>query len=370
MSTPDMNKDTEPTRKGPVHGTAIEPGDDTSPGKVADELLAHGLLSYLNIDTRSSQDRRVGRVMTAIDAERFRPHKMPPAWRLVRTWSALAAAIALACVMAYFGMPGETSAQATVQAAIQAMQQPGDRRYEVRICPQGRDAPEEGASAVIDTRSPGLLLLQAHAPEGHTVFAGRDAEGGWAIRPDGGIERDHPEVAWPRWSRLGEESLFADSVDRLLDEMTKGYTLERLPAAKVDGRGDAEFQHVVGVKKQSRGPGPQRIEIWIDPATRVVERLEMHWEKPADAAQTPPSDGPEAAGGEGRAGRPGDGEDGPPDRDRRPGRGPRPPFPPPPPGFGPAPEGGPGDGPDGAGISRRRASVRTCGRPAVRSRRG
>src|SRR5205823_850649 len=116
--------------------------------------------------------------------------------------------------------------------------------------------------AIIDSRSPNLLLLRANAPDGREIIAGRDATGDWAIRPDnagGGVEREHPELAWPRWSKVGDESLFVDSVDRLLEELTKSYDLQKEGEAKLDGKADVTFRHIVGTKKRLRSPGGDHV---------------------------------------------------------------------------------------------------------------
>jgi hypothetical protein len=348
---------------GPTH---VEPTPDAAPKTIADELFAHGLLTYLHTDTPARQGERIGRLMSTLESDRdmgvlpmpsARSFRFPV--RTARAWVALAACITLAAVATLVGLPSESSAKADVLQAISAMRAGnaggGDRRFEIRLQLRNQNAIPSLPGAIVDTRSPNLLLLRANGPDGHEIIAGRDASGDWAIRPDAGVEREHPQAAWPRWANVGDESLFVDSVDRLLEELTKSYDLQREGAAKLEGKGEASFRHIVGAKKRLRSPGGDRVELWIDPATNVVERLEMRWDQPtpldgpgADRARDP-RDGPGIGGPRddapddrphGRPPRDGAFDDGPPPggfRDR--------PFPPP---GRPGPNGpdGPGD-PDG-----------------------
>jgi len=381
----------------------VEPAPGAPPEVVADEMLAHGLLTYLHKDTPEHQVRRVRHAMCTIAAESSQdPEAQAPGRRLrfpVRTargWLALAASLALVATAAFFGFPGETSAQAVVQKSIDAMRTAGaggaaDRRFEVRMQRFADAELEKEPSAVVDMRPPNFLLLRAHAPEGHEIIAGRDQAGGWCIRLDGGVEREHPQQAWPRWAMVGDESLFADSVDRLLEEMARGYRLERSGEATLEGRPGTKFRHIVGTRNRPRGPGGDRVEIWIDPATNVVERLEMHWNQqtggegasPAGAQRGPnggpgddsmrrphPPRGPRADPGahdDGRPPRPEDGPDGdrlPPPR-RGPPDGPRGDGPPP--GGDPIGDRPPHDGPPGDGIGDRpfRDGPRPQGEPGA-----
>ncbi len=335
----------------------VEPAADAAPTVVADELFTHGLLTYLHTDTPAKQGERIGRLMSEIElrgvgvpplsspAASSSSHSFRFPIRTARGWLALAACITLATVAVFIGIPGEQSAQAVVQQSIEAMRSTaaGDRRYEIRLQRPGDDALPSLPGAIIDTRSPNLLLLRANAPDGHEIIAGRDATGDWCVRMDGGVEREHPQQAWPRWAKVGDESLFVDSVDRLLEELTKSYDLQKEGAATIEGKGSASYRHIVGAKKRVRSPGGDHVEVWIDAASRSVERLEMRWDLPPGGDQGGPPDGarPDRAtrNGPPRDGRdPGDAmdqrpprRDGP-DQDRPNGSGPN----------------GPGsDGPDG-----------------------
>lgn len=352
----------EPAPEGTPHGT---------PETVASELFSHGLLTYLNTDTPARQGERIGRLMVAIEQDRLRGTGVPPLSstssrnfrfpiRTARGWLALAACLTIGTVAVFMGIPGEQSAQAVVQQSIEAMRSTagGDRRYEIRIQRPTDDALPSLPGAIIDTRSPNLLVLRSNAPDGHEIIAGRDATGNWCIRRDGGIERDHPEQAWPKWSKVGEESMLVDSVDRLLEELTKSYDLQKEGTATLDNKSGVSYRHIVGTKKRVRSPGGDHVEVWIDPTSKSVERLEMRWNLPPrgqpggdknpDAADGGPDGSPDAAPMDGP--RPPRGPEGRPPREQgRDPLGPRPFRPEGAPPNGPRPDGpGPnGPGPDG-----------------------
>lgn len=255
---------------GPVH-----PGEE-SPARVASELFVHGLLGALEEQPTDACERRVRRVMHAIAP----PAPIPIArgrfhWRAV---AAVAAGLALVVLLfLYEQLPLERTAmaEAAIQSAIRASRSPGDQRYEIRIVREGDGELPDTAEATIDTRAPNLLLLHAQGPEGRVLIAGRDGEGEWAIRRDGDIERDRARGRgiWPRWITSNEQAIFADSIDVFLEFLARRYTLSK-------GEPDPEvpsLDHIVGVRKQSGGPSADRVDVFIDRQTNLVERLEMRW---------------------------------------------------------------------------------------------
>lgn len=342
---------------------AIEPAVGAA-GSAADELLTHGLLTFIRIDDRMSQERRVQGALKAVSREQ-------PAggWRIsraaLRAWAAAAAVVLIAGAIAYTGLPGERSAQAMVQESIHATRTSGDRRYEVHAMLTGETELEQEPHAVVDTSDAGQLLIRGVRPDGVPVIVGRDAQGKWALRVEGGIDRSDPERAWPRWAVVGKDSLFAESIDGLLERMAGMYELKRSSDEKLTDRGERLFHRVEGVRKlRVWGPGPATFVMWLDQSTKVVERIELRWVPPPPdvegAGDPPPPQGgadgdprasEELRGGSDRDVPPGDGragsgtdqpDDGPPpprrlrrgegdpDRGRGPGRGPdgRPAHPP------------------------------------------
>lgn len=303
----------------------IEPASETSAPLAADELFVHGLLSYLSQDTTEARETRITRAINAIKADQppITVFRIRPA--ALRRYGALAAMLALVATAVYLGLPVESSAHALVRSSVAASRAPGDRRYEIREIRGLQTKLPADPTMVVDTRTGGLTLIKGTAPDGHKIVAGRDSTGPWALKMDGSLTRDDTQRAWPRWTTVGEESLFIDSVDRLLEAVEKSYALVRKDPEALEGRGTKFLDHIRAIKKAGQGPGPSTIDLWIDPDSKLVERLEMRWPSrpgPLDLKGPFNPDGP-----------------GPRDRPMRP---------PPGEGFGPLPrpEGGPRpDGP-------------------------
>ncbi|MBX3381332.1 MAG: hypothetical protein KF805_14650 [Phycisphaeraceae bacterium] len=310
----------------------------------ADELFVHGALGALHERASGAMDRRLDRLSSAIRQSPKEPGRRAASRRL-RRFSGVAIVLAATLMTAWIFVSVSTNqARATLMASIQAARGLGDRRYEVRITSASDQSAPEQPEAVFDSNGPDFLL-RVRAPGGHTAIAGKDSIGEWAIRREGGIERAEPRRAWPRWATADGEPIFADSIDKLLEVLTSGFELQILDSETVDGR---EFRRIVGAKREGASRGlADRVELWIDAETMVLEKMEMEWthrpgeRRPAGSADPRYPGGPlplRAPERDGPPNRPA--LDGPP-----PPGGHRPPppdadptfRPPPPPGF----EGGP-----------------------------
>lgn len=347
------------------------PTDDALQPQSADELLAHGLLTFSNLDKPIVQERRIQSVLAAVGQHRRRS-RFGISRRTLRGWATAAAVLLIAGAVALMGVPGERSAQAMVKESIKAMRTSGDRRYEVHAMLTGEDQLEDEPHAIVDTRDSGFLLIRGVRPDGMPVIVGRDAQGRWAIRHDGGVDRDGPERAWPRWAVVGNESLFAESIDGLLERLAGMYELTRSDSETLADHGNETFDRVEGLRKlQAWGPGPATFVMWINHQSKIVEKIELRWLPPPEGEGAGPQDEPSGRGEnpDRRPNRRGQGpvpeEQGPPRGDFD--KGPRGPHPrregPDMDGRpGPGPESGPrpGRGPDDRG---RRPGAGPGGRP-------
>jgi len=304
-----------------------------------DDLFAHGLLGFVHTDTPERQRQRVTRAMHAIHAGDVAAvaGRIPGRGLRVGRWvSGLAASIAVIGAVYVATIPRESSAEAAVQQLISSTRSGGDRRFEIRILDRP-DAPiPQNPTAVVDMRGTGSsthVLLDINVPV--KMFAGRDATGEWVRRPDGRVERDNARGVWPRWAVVqadegqtptAGDTLFVDSLDTLLDSLSKTFTM------KDAGTSDGAVRHITGQRLSDgpRGPMPDGVDIWIDRTTRQLDRIELRWEErsPRDGRRPgPPSDAERGGGGAGGGGGGGGGAG--PNGDRggpdRPGlRGPRP----------------------------------------------
>lgn len=246
---------------------------------MADDLVVDGLLTYLGDTDEAARDRRMERLRASLHAggRRGGSHR-------VRRWAmATAAVVVLANALFLLGLPGGASAMAEVRQTIEALRAPGDRRYEVRLVLAGaaggaQDEPGE-PNAVIDMRSPGLMVVRHHPPgSAGEVVAGRDAQGEWAIGTDGTVVRNAPRRFFPPWS-VNDQSLIVDSVDRVLEQLLDRYDLSNEPSAPVV-EGGPRLERVLGKRLDAtRGPLPDEVELWLDPATNLPQRIEMRWDR-------------------------------------------------------------------------------------------
>lgn len=317
---------TENTRTPSMDPNLATPEEGANAEKAAKELFAHGLLQTHYRENERDTERRVGRLLDAIDAEeRARRAAHEPArsmsfsahaaktsrWRPLRFATGLAAAMTLIAVLAIEFTP-TNSALAAVQASVEASKSAGDRRYTVKVQPQKDKGEELTRIATLDVRDPEHVVIKAKTPQGHRVTVGRSPEGVWAIRPDGTIDRYAPKSAMPRWVNFGSNTIVLESVDDLMKQLAKDYTLSRGEAEALPGANGTKMDRVTAkIKNDHAGPEPERVEIWLDSTSRVVKRLELHWPEFAATA------GEGAEVGE-RTGPP-EGEGGPPWRRRGPG---------------------------------------------------
>lgn len=368
-----MNESHDDTLRTPVEGP--------EPAKSADELLSHGLLTFIHNDPPAETERRMKSVMRRI-ADEADGRTARQGLRLVfphaRRWIALAACFVIAAGLVYLGMPTESKAQAAVRTAAAGLREPGnDRRFDVRIQPRGSNEFLAAPVGTIDSRGADLMLMRLQPEEGVWVTIGRDSEGPWIVHPDGRTERNPPPGAMPRWGVVENQPVTPESVDRVLEQLASGYSLEQ--TTETDKGGGTSLDHITGTRRPGSGPGAPRVELWLDSKTHAVKKVELMFPDPPPPPPGMPG-GPGGPGsGRGRggpdgmrgpdgprgSGEHGGGERGGGERGHRPPRGPDgeddvlmdsdgpdgpPPMrggnPPPPPRDGP---GGEGRGPGGPG---------------------
>lgn len=293
-----MNNDTNQPGKS-EHTGAIGPDPAGTPAQQADELFVHGLIGSLHERASGVQARRIDRLMVALAETAGAPTGLPERNKRFsgRRLRRLVSVLGLACV-GIVGVvatwivvaPATNEARAAVTATISAAKASGDSRYEIRIMRAMQNELPAEPSAVFDSKSGGLFVLRARGPNGHVAIAGQDAAGEWAIRQDGGIERDDPRRAWPRWATSGDESIFADSVEALLTSLMTNFNLFVLEPQVVDGR---TMRRVVGLRRTDPPHGlADRVLLLIDADTKQLQRMEMAWNQPPMGPRGKGPDGP------------------------------------------------------------------------------
>lgn len=256
----------------------IEPATSSDARRIADEQFVHGLLRFLHRDTRARQRQRIDAVMRALREQ----EPVVGSVRVLRTsWRsvlAAAACLALVAVIALLGLPAEQSAQAMVQASIRASAEAGPRRYDVRAVRPFSESGELESIATLDVLDPQHVVFTAQSPRGPRIVVGRSANGQWAVRPNGQIERFHAGRPWPRWVEFSDRTLLMESVDAMLTRLSRGYTLQHGSAdAGVGAAGSKSLDRITAIRDDAPRQFPDRIELLIDPLTRLVQRMELHW---------------------------------------------------------------------------------------------
>ncbi len=317
-------------------GEFIPPDPAGDPAAQADELFIHGVLGSVHDQASGADARRMSRLEATIREAGRAPTPTPTprrvAGRRLRRLVGVGC-VALSVVVGSWLLiaPATSQARATLLASISAAKGAGERRYEIRTTHE-KDAALPATPEGIFDGADGLCLLRLHAPDGHTVIAGRDATGEWAIRREGGIERSNPRAAWPKWATADGESIFADSVDQLMEALTSGFDLNSLENER---SGDRTLHKIEGVRREGSSPRlADRVRLWIDADTMLLDRMEMEWDRPP----RPPGPGVGAPNG-------GNPREGQPDRNGD-HKGPPGMRPPPPDGMPPPPEGRPPFDPD------------------------
>lgn len=279
----------------------VVPNSDRDAQAQADELFVHGTLGALHERAEDASGRRMDRLADALRRTGVPRGRRLNTARLRRLSGALAVVVAAFFAAWVLSSAATNQARATLMASIQAARNAGDRRYEVHILSSGETEMPRQAEAIFDS-SGANFLLRARAPNGRTAIAGKDSVGEWAIRREGGIERRDPRRAWPRWATAEGESIFAESIEQLLEALASGFELKTLEPEIVDGR---SYRRIEGVKRAGASrPLADRVELWIDAETMIADKMEMEWtghpgpRGPAGARPPlPPGDGSGPMGG-------------------------------------------------------------------------
>ncbi|MGH7242731.1 MAG: hypothetical protein ACREJD_04880 [Phycisphaerales bacterium] len=269
------SQDDRPAPELPSNPADFVPPDRANEAAAqAAELFVHGTLGALNERAGGATQRRMDRLNTSLRELQPQPGRRRTFTRLRRLSGVAIVLVATLLTTWVFVSASANQARATLMATIQAARGAGDRRYEVRILSEADQPVPVRPEAVFDSNGPNFLL-RVHAPQGHTAIAGKDSIGEWAIRRQGGIERGQPRRAWPRWATADGEPIFAESIDKLLEVLTSGFELNILDPEAVDGR---MLRRIVGVKREGASRAlADRVELWIDAETMLLEKMEMDW---------------------------------------------------------------------------------------------
>lgn len=243
----------------------------------------------MTLDTPESAERRLRNAMQRIKS----PHA--PFWAWAWRAASIAAAAMVVLAMIVFGSHTGASASAMVHASIKASHTAGDRRYEVRVIPVGQSDPAELPRCTVDVRDPDHFVIKARGVFHGPITMGRDEKGDWAIKREGQIDRQPPRQLLEEWMVFGRGTVTFMAVDDFLGSLEETYHLSKGARQRAPFAGGAlgagPLCDRITATPTARADEPERVEIWLDAHSHIVQRIELHWPdsgKPVVEMEAPP----------------------------------------------------------------------------------
>jgi hypothetical protein len=325
-----------------------------------DRVLDALLIQHLTESTQSTE-ARYQRAFIALDAAREEERRAPlslrtsgrardSALRLSRAALLMFAAIALLMLTPVHSSATMILAE-TMTGETRAFQGASDRRYEVAVLLQAREARNPIDDNDVWLRGTwDLRGRESRLDLGHEGFATLtrvdSVDGAWEKPLNGTARTLDSRELWPRWIEERDGRIAVERMDALLRLVQRDYDAA---FARAGSESSVYLRGAMHIVASRRGDvrGPDEIELWIDTQRNVVLEARLRWSdagpragSPTRDARFPPRDGPPPRDGS----PPRDGpppRDGSPPRDGPPSRG-APPFDAgPPPHGGRPPDGGP-----------------------------
>lgn len=257
----------------------LEPDPEQSPAERADEQFVHGLLEFLEKDSTAIQQERIRRTMAQIqipETENSVSSKRV-SWSLL---AGLAASIAIVLGILHY-VPAEPDAQQLLSAAVAATQNAENLRY--RIHAEHNDGHAQPAlKGEISILQNQHVVAQTQTQTGQDLTWGSDAKGPWIIQPDGQVERFSAPQVWPKQLQLEGSPVLLDSVDDVLKHIQHNYEPVLAHKTSTKATTGGELHHIIAHSREHNAEEPERIDVWLDPKSHLVHRLEIHWMAPSD----------------------------------------------------------------------------------------
>ena len=249
-------------------------GENSSPDPAlaAEQQFTHGLLRTLDESEQADQDRTRS-VMAAIR----RPVSNPVNDRgrpFARVISGVAAIIVFSVALVILNGTGR-SAIATISDTVAATKRVGDRSYRISVSKSPQGGFQLKPDASLDVRSNDMYLFRDRTREGRLLIAGADNDGQWKIRRSGGVLRDPPGHHEPLWIEIGSDTLLMTSIDGLVDTLPENYMLKMVDSEPLEPGDPTDCLRITAVPRDASRPGPTKIDLWIDPDSQLVARMDI-----------------------------------------------------------------------------------------------
>jgi hypothetical protein len=194
-------------------------------------------------------------------------------WRRGALVSGLVAVVAVMFVAVWSSNPPQASAATELDRLIDRATDAGDRSYVIRNLDARPEQPEERRppidGATLHVRRPDQYVLVRKFPDGRPFVTGSDGEKSWSVPPAGaGAVRVSGDPLRFRGPVPGHQHgiPFADLRSDLV-QLRDAYIVTPLGSDAAGKRG------LLAIKKSVEYRGPNRVELWYDPATGVIHRM-------------------------------------------------------------------------------------------------
>jgi hypothetical protein len=192
-------------------------------------------------------------------------------WRRMSLVGGLAALAALAFTVLWGSQGAPANAATELNRLIDASASLRDRTYRITSL-DPNPAPIEPRQAPIDAATlyispPDRYVLVRRFPDGRIYTTGFDGEYNWAAPPDGAVRLSRDPLRF-RGALPGHQHgiPFADLRSDLV-QLRDAYAVSRLDR---DGAGRPGLR---AEKKSREYRGPNRVDLWYDPASGVIHRM-------------------------------------------------------------------------------------------------
>ena len=272
---------------------ALDDSDSVPEGwrRLVDLQIIHVLLVRLWHDDAVDRKRRIESVMAQIDRERVAPAgpaQMPDVSLRARsgwwiTGVSIAAALLIAAVGIYWSLSPGRSAQAAVRAAMQTAALPMDRQYRIQSIVRSHSGSLLQCEGTLYLRGGERFALCHPGPLGD-VWIGSDGKYEWMVPVDNKpVMSETPNFAL-RWVQIDGVGLPDFRLTEILARFDDQYSLELMTDERLSDSTGLLYRHVRGVRRIEDGGGPAVADLWVDPASGLVQKIIRAWHRPAGHA--------------------------------------------------------------------------------------
>lgn len=174
-------------------------------------------------------------------------------------------------LLIWWGNPGPLNAAGELNRLIDASSKPTDRTYLIRnldLLPESgndRQPPIDGAT--LHVRQPDQYVLVRRFPDGRTFLTGSDGEQSWSLPPRGAIRVSTNPLRFRGPVPGNQYGVPFVNLRSDLVQMRDAYLIT-LKNPEASG-----LRKLMAEKKSKDYRGPNRIELWYDPETVVIQRM-------------------------------------------------------------------------------------------------